>query len=101
MDFSLTPEIKDYQLRIGKFVRDHLVPIERDPVCLDEHEFLSIEKLAELRAKARAEGLWAFQMPKERGGQGLSITGMAACYEEANWSIFGPMVFNCSAPDDG
>ena len=26
---------------------------------------------------------------------------MAACYEEMNYSIFGPVVFNCAAPDDG
>jgi acyl-CoA dehydrogenase len=40
-------------------------------------------------------------MPKERGGQGLSVVGMAACYEEMNRSIFGPICFNCAAPDDG
>ena len=26
---------------------------------------------------------------------------MAACYEEMNRSIFGPVVFNSAAPDDG
>ena len=26
---------------------------------------------------------------------------MAVCYEEMNRSIFGPMVFNSAAPDDG
>ena len=26
---------------------------------------------------------------------------MAASYEEMNRSIFGPVCFNCSAPDDG
>src|SRR3546814_1046546 len=40
-------------------------------------------------------------MPKARGGQGLDVAGMAACYEEMGRSIFGPMVFNCAAPDDG
>ena len=35
------------------------------------------------------------------GGQGLPVTGMAACYEEMGRSIFGPAVFNCAAPDDG
>ena len=40
-------------------------------------------------------------MPKALGGGGLSRVGMAACYEEMNRSIFGPVVFNCAAPDDG
>src|SRR3546814_21095243 len=40
-------------------------------------------------------------MPKARGGQGLDVAGMAACYEERGRSIFGPVVFNCAAPDDG
>src|SRR3546814_12531907 len=40
-------------------------------------------------------------MPKARGGQGLDVAGMAACYEEMGRSIFGPVVFNCAAPDDG
>jgi acyl-CoA dehydrogenase len=29
------------------------------------------------------------------------MTAIAACYEEMNYSIFGPVVFNCAAPDDG
>ena len=32
---------------------------------------------------------------------GLDIVGMAACYEEMGRSIFGPVCFNCAAPDDG
>jgi acyl-CoA dehydrogenase len=26
---------------------------------------------------------------------------MAVCYEEMNYSLFGPVTFNCAAPDDG
>jgi acyl-CoA dehydrogenase len=32
---------------------------------------------------------------------GLPIVGWAALYEEANRSLFGPVTFNCAAPDDG
>src|SRR5262249_61811432 len=32
---------------------------------------------------------------------GLAMVGWAAMYEEANRSIFGPVCFNCAAPDDG
>jgi acyl-CoA dehydrogenase len=40
-------------------------------------------------------------MPVARGGRGFGIVGLAACYEEMNRSIFGPVVFNAAAPDDG
>ncbi|BBU58251.1 acyl-CoA dehydrogenase [Mameliella alba] len=35
------------------------------------------------------------------GGGGLGKAGMAVVYEEMNRSIFGPVVFNSAAPDDG
>ena len=54
-----------------------------------------------MRAKARAEGLWAPQMPRDRGGLELPVIGWAAIYEEASRSIFGPLAINCQAPDDG
>jgi acyl-CoA dehydrogenase len=101
VDFQLSPEVKDYQQRIRAFVLKHIVPLESQASSYDEHENIRPDLLNEYRALAKAEGLWAFQMPKERGGRGLSVTGMAACYEEMNWSIFGPAVFNCAAPDDG
>jgi acyl-CoA dehydrogenase len=54
-----------------------------------------------MRRQAKAEGLWALQMPRRLGGMELPRIGMAACYEEMNRSIFGPVVFNSAAPDDG
>jgi acyl-CoA dehydrogenase len=101
MDFTLTPEIKDYCRRIRAFVADHILPLETDPASFDAHQNIALDLLERLRAKAKAEGLWAPQMPKARGGQGLPVVGMAACYEEMARSVFGPVVFNCAAPDDG
>ena len=101
MDFHLAPEIEDIRLRIHGFVEQHILPLEQDPSAHDEHENIAEEPLRRLRAQAQAEGLWALQMPKERGGGGLPVVGMAACYEEMNRSIFGPVCFNSAAPDDG
>lgn len=101
MDFRLTPDIEDYRQRIKAFVAEHLLPLEADPAAYDEHENIREAVLQPLRRRAREQGLWALQMPRERGGQGLSRVGMAACYEEMNLSIFGPVVFNSAAPDDG
>lgn len=101
MDFALSPEIDAIRLRIRAFVADHILPVEADRSAYDEHDNITEDALQALRAKARAAGLWALQMPRERGGMGLPVVGMAACYEEMNRSIFGPVVFNSAAPDDG
>lgn len=101
MDFTLSPEIDDVRRRIRAFVDEHILPLEADPSAYDGHENIADEPLARLRTLAREQGLWALQMPKRRGGLGLPVVGMAACYEEMNRSIFGPVCFNSAAPDDG
>lgn len=101
MDFSLSPEVEALRQRIRAFVEAEIMPLEADPGNFDDHENIKLPVLEPLRAKARDAGLWALQMPKERGGQGLPVAAMAACYEEMGRSIFGPVVFNSAAPDDG
>ena len=101
MDFSLSPEIDALRRKARAFIAEHVLPLEADRANYDAHENIRIDVLAPLREKARAAGLWAPQMPKDRGGLGLPMVGWAAFYEEANRSIFGPLVFNCAAPDDG
>jgi acyl-CoA dehydrogenase len=101
MDFTLSPKIESYRARYKAFVAEHILPLERDPASFDDHENIRLDLLDTLRAKAKAAGLWCPQMPITLGGQGLPVVGMAACYEEMNYSLFGPVVFNCAAPDDG
>ncbi len=101
MDFSLSPEIEALQKRIRDFVAAEILPLESDPATYDDHENIRPDLLEPLRVKAKAAGLWAPQMPEARGGLGLSVAAMAVCYEEMGRSIFGPLVFNCAAPDDG
>lgn len=101
MDFSLDSKTDAFRQRIQRFVNQELIPLEQDPAAYDEHENIAPELLKTLQAKAKQQGLWALQMPEAIGGQGLNVVGMAACYEEMNRSIFGPVVFNSAAPDDG
>lgn len=101
MDFKLDSETENFRLRIRAFVDERVIPLESDPHAYDEGENIAPGLLETLRQRAREEGLWCLQMPKSCGGQGLTLVGMAACYEEMNRSIFGPVVFNCAAPDDG
>lgn len=101
MDFSLPNDVEAMRMNIRRFVDERLIPLEADRANYDEHENISPAVLKRMRVEAKAAGIWALQMPKSLGGGGLPRIGMAACYEEMNRSIFGPVVFNSSAPDDG
>ena len=101
MDYRISPRTEDFRRRIAAFVDASLLPLEADPASYDAHENIREDLLGELRAKARGEGLWCLQLKPENGGQGLDRVSMAVCYEAMNRSIFGPVVFNSAAPDDG
>jgi acyl-CoA dehydrogenase len=101
MDFSLPPAIDELRLQLRDFVEREVMPLEADRANYDDWDNIRLDKLDDMRKRARAAGLWAPQMPKERGGLGLPLVGWAAFYEEANRSIFGPVIVNCQAPDDG
>jgi acyl-CoA dehydrogenase len=101
MEFTIPPETADLRDRIATFVEAHLIGLETDPAAYDAHENIALDRLEHLRAAARAEGLWCLQLSPDHGGRGLDKIGMAVCYEAMNRSIFGPVVFNSAAPDDG
>jgi acyl-CoA dehydrogenase len=101
MDFTLPAEIETLRRRYAEFVEAEILPVERDSSAWGEGENIDLARLAVLRGKAKSAGLWAPQVPRELGGLGLSVVGMAACYETMARSLFGPVVFNCAAPDDG
>jgi acyl-CoA dehydrogenase len=101
MNFSLPPDVEDLRLRYRAFVETRLFPLERDAASYDAHGNLALALLEEQREAAKAAGLWLPQLPAEMGGLGLPVVAMAACYEEMNRSIFGPVCFNAAAPDDG
>jgi len=101
MDFTLADDVASFVTRITHFVRERIVPLESDRANFDEHENLRLDVLERLRAEVKAAGLWAPNVAREWGGQGMSLADSAPCYEAMNESIFGPVCFNCAAPDDG
>ena len=101
MDFSLGQELESLRQRVAIFVEAEIMPLENDKTNYDGHENFKESVVDALRDKAKAAGLWGFQLPKERGGLGVNVSGMAVLYEEAARSPFGPVVFNCAPPDDG
>ncbi|ARF75933.1 acyl-CoA dehydrogenase [Kitasatospora albolonga] len=90
------PEVGEAELRerIAAFVRTRVIPAE--PV-LDAGGGEAAAALAELRAAARAAGLWALPLPAELGGGGLSFRAYAALAEAEGASDHGPAALGSAA----
>lgn len=101
MDFALPPELDALRRRVREYVEHKIQPLEGDRANYDEHENIAEHVLARVREDIKTAGLWAPQISRENGGLGLPFIGLAALYEEMGKSIFGPVCFNCAAPDDG
>jgi acyl-CoA dehydrogenase len=101
MDFTLSPEARRHRDRFREFARAEVLPYDTTPDSFDEHDNIREDLLASLRERAKEARVWAPQMPVSRGGQGFDMVTLAACYEELNYSLFGPVVCNAAAPDDG
>ncbi|MGW7689079.1 acyl-CoA dehydrogenase family protein [Streptomyces asiaticus] len=104
MDFGYSPRASELQDRMRSFMDEHVFPAEatydRQLAEGDDPHALP-PVMAELKAKARAEGLWNLFMAHGDWGAGLSNLEYAPLAELAGQSIIGPEVFNCSAPDTG
>ncbi|MBN8614055.1 MAG: acyl-CoA dehydrogenase family protein [Deltaproteobacteria bacterium] len=84
---------------IRSFTDEHIVPLERE---LGAHGFVAlVPKLEALRSKAKERGLWAPFLPKDLGGQGLTLLEYAHVSEALGRSPVAHYVFNCQAPDVG
>jgi acyl-CoA dehydrogenase len=98
---ELTPaaEVSDLADRTAAFVRAVVVPEE---VRLSGVVGAGGEELrTRLQRAARDAGVFAPHVAPEYGGQGLDMRGRAVVFEEAGWSLFGPLALNIAAPDEG
>ena len=87
------------QERTRDFIRMRIVPLERDP--RQTRHGPTDEFRRELNALADADGLLAPHVSPEWGGLGLGHVGKAIVFEEAGYSLLGPLAMNISAPDEG
>ena len=99
MDFSIPAELQDLQLRTRAFIRDHVIPFEADPRQLRHGPTDDLRR--ELNSLARSAGLLSPHVAPEYGGLGLTHIGRAIVFEEAGYSLLGPLALNISAPDEG
>jgi acyl-CoA dehydrogenase len=118
MDFAASPRADDLTTRVVDFMTSEITPVEGDYLRdLAEARrtgdpWTPLPVLADLKAKARAQGLWNLFLPKEHageyaarfgtdGGEGLTNVDYAPLAEQMGRSAIAPLVFNCNAPDTG
>jgi alkylation response protein AidB-like acyl-CoA dehydrogenase len=114
MDFSLGPAETEWRDKVRAFMDEHVrrrvADYEAEQREGDRWKVLPV--VEELKAKARAEGLWNLFMPPSHGaapvddsftfdGPALSNLQYAFCAEEMGRILWSSEVFNCSAPDTG
>ena len=100
----LEPSDKSRQLRdrLVAFFDSHIYPNEAKYRHLsEEHRWQVPPILDELKATARAEGLWNLFLPESERGAGLTNLEYAPLCEVMGRVPWAPEVFNCSAPDTG
>ena len=98
MEFSIDDRTRDFSQRVREFLDREVQPLEENI----ERSFAQLlGKLNDLRQQAKAQQLWAPQLPVELGGQGLDFLQFAHVSEQLGRSPLGHYVLNCQAPDAG
>ncbi|MFL6011031.1 MAG: acyl-CoA dehydrogenase family protein [Gaiellaceae bacterium] len=91
-------EIQELRGRYRSFMEQHVYPNE---AALAREDEAADGLISELRAQAKAAGLWAPHLPPEAGGTGQGFLVYAHLNEEIGRSVWAQLVFNCQAPDAG
>ena len=105
MDFAPSARATEMLDRLQEFMAERVLPAE--PVYAEQrraataagrpHELPPV--VEELKADARARGLWNLFLPEESG---LSVLEYAPIAETSGWSPeLAPEAMNCAAPDTG
>ena len=82
------------------FVREVVIPAE--PRETAPSTARRTELRAELQAAAaRRRAVRAAGRARSSAGSGSTMRGQAVVFEEAGYSLLGPLALNCAAPDEG
>ena len=97
-DLALKPDVSARRAEVRAFMKEHVYPNE---AALQREDDDAVALVEQLRAKAKADGIWAPHLPEEAGGTGSGFMEYALLNEEIGRSMWAQLVFNCQAPDAG
>lgn len=99
MDFDISPELAALRHRVRDFIATEIIPLEKDPRQTPHGPTEALRR--ELVAKAKKAELLSAHVSKEYGGLELDHRAKAVFFEEAGYSLLGPVALNIFAPDEG
>src|SRR5258706_3607887 len=104
MDFAYSDKVNELRKRVNDFMDRYIYPNERtyrDQIKASGNPHHHAEIVDELKAIAKAEGLWNLFLPDEEYGAGLNNLEYAPLAEIMGRVSWSSEVFNCAAPDTG
>jgi len=104
MNFEYSDKVQDLIQRVTDFMDLHIFPVEQEMHQQVEQDPWSTPPLMEeLKAKAKAEGLWNLFLPVSYGKYSAGLTNLeyAPLAEIMGKVMWASEVFNCAAPDTG
>jgi acyl-CoA dehydrogenase len=106
VDFAPSDRSLELRDRLRAFIAERIVPREAELIAAIDDEVAPgvgyPAAIRELRAHARAEGLWNLWLANHHDGPGLTNVEYGVLCEEMGYSLLvAPAVFNCSFPDTG
>lgn len=97
VELAPDPQVAELASRTARFVREVVIPVEAEHGGVVRDEAVRLE----LQSAAKAAGVFAPHVGVEFGGHGLDMRSRAAVFEEAGYSLLGPLALNIAAPDEG
>ena len=104
MDFAWSEKTRALIERVSVFMERHVYPNERawhEEIAASGDPYHHTRIVDELKAQARAEGLWNLFLPDSEYGAGLTNLEYAPLAELMGRVGWASEVFNCAAPDTG
>lgn len=104
MMFEQSEKARKVMERLKAFMDDHVYPNEethRAQQAAMQDKWQPVPVVEELKAKAKAQGLWNLFLPESGHGAGLTNLEYAPLCEVMGRVHWASEVFNCSAPDTG
>ena len=104
MNFEPSAKAVALRDRLQKFMDEEIYPVEStydEYMKTTANPWATPPLMQELKAKAKAAGLWNLFLPAHHREDGLSNVDYAPLAEVMGRVLWAPQVFNCNAPDTG